>query len=212
MTMTTTFGTTTTRQCGAFASAQLRPSTSSLESSRCGTRVLPLSLLLLSTAGPNTAVMTVCTTATTVGTAAACAIVAVIALVPALCSERAEHSSPDLTLLMWLLVMNALTTTSFSGLDLQEKILVVLVPQLEAKINAPNWLYRESALLALGAISEGCWRNMRDILPNIIPGLLKYLKVCFPFGCTPIQSLAPDGEGPPMMKELMHDRSGILIA
>jgi len=52
-------------------------------------------------------------------------------------------------------------------------ILPYLLPQIEQRM-APNneWPVKESAILALGAVSDGCMTGMLQHLPNLIPYLL----------------------------------------
>jgi transportin-1 len=69
---------------------------------------------------------------------------------------------------------------SASGLDIlaglfQRDILPTLLPLLQAKLSDQRWEVRESAILALGAIGEGCIEHMTDYLPQLVPWLISTL-------------------------------------
>jgi hypothetical protein len=54
-------------------------------------------------------------------------------------------------------------------------ILALLLPHLHAILQSPEWQVRESGILALGAIAEGCNDGMEAHLPKIIPFLITAL-------------------------------------
>jgi len=66
---------------------------------------------------------------------------------------------------------------SASGLDMlsnvfEDVLLPILLPLLQEKLNdKQNWKARESAILAIGAVAEGCEFSMREHLPQLIPFL-----------------------------------------
>ncbi len=77
---------------------------------------------------------------------------------------------------------------SAAGVDIlstvfQDELLPTLLPLLQVKLNdKENWKARESAILALGAVAEGCSRGMKDHLPVLVPYLLSLLsdsQVCW---------------------------------
>lgn len=51
-------------------------------------------------------------------------------------------------------------------------LLPVLLPLLKQNLFDMNWLVKESAILALGAVSEGCMDGMIPHLPELIPYLI----------------------------------------
>ncbi len=51
-------------------------------------------------------------------------------------------------------------------------LLPVLLPLLKQNLFSPNWLVKESSILALGAVSEGCMEGMIPNLPELIPYLI----------------------------------------
>lgn len=51
-------------------------------------------------------------------------------------------------------------------------LLPVLLPLLKVNLFAPNWLVKESSILALGAVSEGCMDGMIPHLPELISYLI----------------------------------------
>eukprot|EP00735_Rhodelphis_limneticus_P000859 TRINITY_DN11390_c0_g1::TRINITY_DN11390_c0_g1_i1::g.26371::m.26371 TRINITY_DN11390_c0_g1::TRINITY_DN11390_c0_g1_i1::g.26371 ORF type:complete len:893 (+),score=272.38,sp/Q92973/TNPO1_HUMAN/45.12/0.0,HEAT/PF02985.17/0.12,HEAT/PF02985.17/5.9e+02,HEAT/PF02985.17/2.3,HEAT/PF02985.17/48,HEAT/PF02985.17/1e+02,HEAT/PF02985.17/3.9e-07,HEAT/PF02985.17/0.0014,HEAT/PF02985.17/0.11,HEAT/PF02985.17/0.0034,HEAT/PF02985.17/0.41,HEAT_2/PF13646.1/0.034,HEAT_2/PF13646.1/13,HEAT_2/PF13646.1/0.002,HEAT_2/PF13646.1/ len=69
---------------------------------------------------------------------------------------------------------------SAAGLDILSSVfgsdlLHFLLPIIQAKLNDPDWVVRESAILALGAVAEGCLNGMDQHLPQLIPYLISLL-------------------------------------
>lgn len=69
---------------------------------------------------------------------------------------------------------------SASGLDIVaglfgRDILPPLLPLLQAKLSDGRWEVRESAILALGAVADGCMEHMADHLPQLVPWLIQTL-------------------------------------
>lgn len=70
---------------------------------------------------------------------------------------------------------------SAAGLDIlstvfQDDFLPILLPALTEKLSDKvSWTVRESAVLAIGAIAEGCSSGMRQHLPQLIPYLFNLL-------------------------------------
>lgn len=56
-----------------------------------------------------------------------------------------------------------------------DTLLPVLLPLLKTNLFSVNWLVKESAILALGAVSEGCMEGMVPHLPELIPYLIESL-------------------------------------
>ena len=56
-----------------------------------------------------------------------------------------------------------------------ETILPVLLPILKQNLLSSDWLVKESAILALGAVSEGCMEGMVPQLPEVVPYLINSL-------------------------------------
>ncbi len=56
-----------------------------------------------------------------------------------------------------------------------ESLLPVLLPILKQNLLSSDWLVKESAILALGAVSEGCMEGMIPQLPEVVPYLINSL-------------------------------------
>ncbi len=56
-----------------------------------------------------------------------------------------------------------------------DSLLPVLLPLLKQNLFSPNWLVKESSILALGAVSEGCMDGMVPHLPELLPYLVDSL-------------------------------------
>ena len=54
-------------------------------------------------------------------------------------------------------------------------LLPVLLPLLKQNLFSSDWLVKEAAILALGAVSEGCMDGMVQHLPELVPFLISCL-------------------------------------
>lgn len=59
-------------------------------------------------------------------------------------------------------------------------ILTIVLPELNKTIGSDNWKVKEGAILALGAIAEGCLDGLAQFLPQSIPFLVSSLKDSHP--------------------------------
>ncbi|GJQ10631.1 hypothetical protein GpartN1_g2422.t1 [Galdieria partita] len=57
----------------------------------------------------------------------------------------------------------------------QDELLPNLLPHLQEKLLSEHWQVRESGILALGAIAEGCYNGLEPHLPALIPFLINLL-------------------------------------
>lgn len=56
-----------------------------------------------------------------------------------------------------------------------DELLEPLLPLIQARIQQQAWEVRESAILALGAVAEGCYTGMRQHLPVLLPHMVQTL-------------------------------------
>lgn len=56
-----------------------------------------------------------------------------------------------------------------------QPVLEVILPYLKENIRHPEWPYREAAVLALGAVADGCLDGVALHLPDLIPYLISLL-------------------------------------
>jgi transportin-1 len=56
-----------------------------------------------------------------------------------------------------------------------DEMLEILLPYLKEKLFSDNWQEKESGILALGAIAEGCMHGVRPHLPQLMPFLVTSL-------------------------------------
>ncbi len=75
----------------------------------------------------------------------------------------------------------ACSLTTVSWCFRQNNLLPILLPLLKQMLEAEDWLVREAAILALGAIADGCKQGMRPYLDDVIPFLLA--NTCYPRVC-----------------------------
>ena len=69
---------------------------------------------------------------------------------------------------------------SAAGLDVlstvfQEELLPIVTPIVQQRLQEEDWRARESAILALGAIAEGCVMGLIPYLPQLVSMLLPRL-------------------------------------
>lgn len=58
----------------------------------------------------------------------------------------------------------------------EARLLPILFPVLQDRLRSPEWIVRESAILAIGAVAEGCSAHMTAQLPALIQFLLSQLQ------------------------------------
>jgi transportin-1 len=58
-----------------------------------------------------------------------------------------------------------------------EHILPLLLPIVQQRLSDPDWRVRESAILALGAVSEGCHMGLAPYLTDMVKMLIPVLQV-----------------------------------
>lgn len=75
----------------------------------------------------------------------------------------------------WTLRKCSAATLDILCVTFGNDLLPVLLPQIHEKLSSPSWEVRESGILALGAVSEGCMSGMMPNLPNVLPHLLRCL-------------------------------------
>ncbi|XP_065175090.1 transportin-1-like [Sycon ciliatum] len=90
-------------------------------------------------------------------------------------ADDEEDGWPDQTVTIW-----TLRKCSAAALDLlanvfKEKLLAFVLPILKYTLFSADWLYKESGILILGAIAEGCAQGMQPHLPSLIPYLIQCL-------------------------------------
>ena len=56
-----------------------------------------------------------------------------------------------------------------------DDLLPVLLPILKTSIFSEDWLVKESSILALGAVAEGCMGGMKSHLPQLVRYLIQCL-------------------------------------
>lgn len=87
-------------------------------------------------------------------------------------------------------------------------ILPLIVHNIPAMLSHPDWKQRHAALMAISAAGEGCHKQMEDILPNIMDGVLTYLQDPHPrvryAACNAIGQMSTDFA--PVFEKKFHDR------
>ncbi|KAK6524848.1 hypothetical protein TWF281_011749 [Arthrobotrys megalospora] len=56
-----------------------------------------------------------------------------------------------------------------------DTIFQIILPYLQKNLEHPQWQFREAAVLALGAVADGCWDTVTPHLPKLIPFLIGLL-------------------------------------
>lgn len=87
-------------------------------------------------------------------------------------------------------------------------ILPLIVHNIPGMLSHPDWKQRHAALMAISAAGEGCHKQMEDILPNIMDGVLRYLQDPHPrvryAACNAIGQMSTDFA--PFFEKKFHDR------
>ncbi|ODV98220.1 hypothetical protein PACTADRAFT_38083 [Pachysolen tannophilus NRRL Y-2460] len=87
-----------------------------------------------------------------------------------------EEDDQDGDLSEWNLRKCAAATLDVFASIIPEEIMGIVLPLLKDRITSPQWPIREAAILAFGAISEGCLELARDQLPELVPFLVDRLQ------------------------------------
>lgn len=75
----------------------------------------------------------------------------------------------------WNLRKCAAAALDVMACNFQHELLEILLPYLKDRLFSQDWLQRESGVLALGAIAEGCIAGIQPHLPTLIPFLVNSL-------------------------------------
>lgn len=76
----------------------------------------------------------------------------------------------------WTLRKCSAASLDALALQFQSTIVPIIFPHLNSSLNHADVLIKEAAILALGAIADGCIKSMHSIMPQIIPHLLMLMK------------------------------------
>ena len=55
-------------------------------------------------------------------------------------------------------------------------MLPLIVTNIKTMLQHESWCYRHAALMAISAVGEGCKKQMEAMLPEIVSGVLTFLK------------------------------------
>uniref|UniRef100_A0A2I3S249 Transportin 2 n=2 Tax=Pan TaxID=9596 RepID=A0A2I3S249_PANTR len=90
-------------------------------------------------------------------------------------SEDAEDDDDDDALSDWNLRKCSAAALDVLANVFREELLPHLLPLLKGLLFHPEWVVKESGILVLGAIAEGCMQGMVPYLPELIPHLIQCL-------------------------------------
>jgi len=89
--------------------------------------------------------------------------------------EEEEDEDEDEYAYEWNLRKCAAFTLDEFASIYSNNLLDILLPPLQEKLNSPDWKDNECAILALGAIAEGCGERMEPYLPEMMKFLIQNL-------------------------------------
>jgi transportin-1 len=95
--------------------------------------------------------------------------------------EEAEEDEDDLLdeddddFSEWTLRKCAAAALDVMATAYEGELLMILLPHLKDKLQSEDWLQRESGILTLGAMAEGCIGHLSDHLPQLMPYFLQSL-------------------------------------
>lgn len=76
----------------------------------------------------------------------------------------------------WTIRQSAANGLDHLAVRFRKDLLDILQVNLDRHFKSPRWIDREAAILALGAVAFGCAPFLVDILPQLVPFLVK--QVC----------------------------------
>lgn len=112
-----------------------------------------------------------------------------------------EEDSDDEDYSEWTLRKCAAAALDVMANAFETELMHILLPHLKTKLYSEDWLQRESGILTLGAMAEGCIGHLSEHLPVLIPYLLTTLNdsrplirsiACWTLGRYSTWLIAPD--------------------
>jgi HEAT repeat protein len=76
----------------------------------------------------------------------------------------------------WTLRKCSAASLDVFACDFKEPVFRAIMPYLEANLRSADWPMREAAILALGAVSDGCMPFVAPHLPDLVPYLVTLLE------------------------------------
>lgn len=75
----------------------------------------------------------------------------------------------------WTLRKSSASSLDTLSMCYPSEMLPVLLPIVDVRLRDSDWRLRESAILAMGAVAEGCDAGLSHLAPQVIQGLLPVL-------------------------------------
>eukprot|EP00871_Galdieria_phlegrea_P002357 jgi/Galph1/3121/GphlegSOOS_G1761.1 len=91
-----------------------------------------------------------------------------------------EEEDDDVDLSEWNVRKCSASSLDTLSHVFQDELLTYLLPHLQPKLLSDAWQIRESGILALGAVAEGCLNGLKPHLPALVPFLLNLLSDSHP--------------------------------
>ncbi len=89
-------------------------------------------------------------------------------------SDLSDADDSDLTPSWTIRKCSAATLDSLAS-GYPQKVFILTLPVVKQQITSEKWPIREAAILALGAVAEGCWEVAASELPSLVPYLVDRL-------------------------------------
>ena len=89
-------------------------------------------------------------------------------------SDLSDADDSDLTP-SWTIRKCAAATLDSLASGYPQKVFLLTLPAVKQQITSEKWPIREAAILALGAVAEGCWQVAANELPSLVPYLVERL-------------------------------------
>lgn len=89
--------------------------------------------------------------------------------------DDSDYDEDEDALAEWNLRKCSAAALDVMAITFPDELLNVLLPLLKEKLFSSDWLQRESGILALGAIAEGCISGVQPHLPTLVPFLINCL-------------------------------------
>lgn len=80
----------------------------------------------------------------------------------------------------WTLRKSSATALDTFATVYHQPVFEIILPYLKENLRNPSWTHREAAVLALGAIADGCMETVTPHLPELVPYLISLLSDTVP--------------------------------
>lgn len=89
--------------------------------------------------------------------------------------DEDDEDDDDTEVSEWTIRKCSAAALDSLSLTFKHQLLPILLPEIQKRLNSPDWRVKESAVLALGAIAPGTMSGLKQYLPQLVPFLYSML-------------------------------------